>query len=238
MPAKRRLLIQAGHLSPREPGFEDGTGTNGEQDLARKIRAALVRLLRTDGRFAVFTCGGRIPNPRPFKCDLFLSLHADGAAKKTASGYCYGYPETSVQSRNLAAALSRQYDLIPRRPPRWTDNYTRNLSRYYGFSSRRVDAPVKVLVEHGFLTNPQERAWLFANVERIARAHYRAILAYYGMKPPAAAKPKPRPEPVRVNIDVGPVKLRDQSLESPKVRARLGRLVKRFGQAVMRRSDR
>jgi N-acetylmuramoyl-L-alanine amidase len=38
-----------------------------------------------------------------------------------------------------------------------------------------------VLVESGFLTNPSEQAWMFANVDHLASAQYRAILRYFGL---------------------------------------------------------
>ncbi len=39
-------------------------------------------------------------------------------------------------------------------------------------------------MEHGFLTNPAERRWLFSNLDNLAAAEYRAILKYFGLSLP------------------------------------------------------
>jgi len=52
---------------------------------------------------------------------------------------------------------------------------------------------------------------------------------------PAPAAPTPQPDVARVDIEVGNVKLENQSLENPVVRGRVSRLVRRFGSAIIRR---
>jgi N-acetyl-anhydromuramyl-L-alanine amidase AmpD len=88
---------------------------------------------------------------------------------------------------NVSAAFKRSSHWDP------GPNYTGNLTGYYGW--RRTNAPAKVLIEHGFLTNPNERAFLFSHLAEIALAEYRATLAYFGY----LVTPKPR-EPVIVNM--------------------------------------
>lgn len=175
----RRVLIQAGHVSPREPGFEAGTGTAGEQALVSAVQSALGKLLAADGRFDVTLCPGNIPDG--WTGDLFLSLHADGAANPAASGFSFGYPPDSTVGEKLADTFAAIYEKIPGAPRRRIDNYTSDLDGYYGW--RRTNAPAKLLIEHGFLTNPGERVWLTENVAAIARAHYTAILCHYNLFP-------------------------------------------------------
>jgi len=187
---KKRVLVQAGHLAPREPGFESGTGTNGEIALVTAIRDKLVGLLRADGRFEPIPMPGWI-RPRGIKVDAALFLHGDGSGNSQASGYSFGYPLYRV-NRHLAELIGDEFNKLPGHPPHHRDNYTRDLAGYYGFS--RVDTPgPEVLVEHGFLTNPRERAWLFDNVAELAKAEYRALLNYFDMDPPAPPKP-PKPQ--------------------------------------------
>jgi len=45
------------------------------------------------------------------------------------------------------------------------------------------------LVEHGFVSNPQERAWLTDNVARLAEAEYRAVCRSVGLTPDDQASP-------------------------------------------------
>lgn len=174
----RKVLLQAGHVAPREPGFE-AVGTTGEQELVLAIRSALAKLLTADGRFQVTLAPGNIPDG--WTGDLFLSLHADGAASPAASGFSFGYPPDSPASERLADTFAATYERIPGAPARRRDNNTPDLSGYYGW--RRTTAPAKLLVEHGFLTNPGERAWLTGHVTEIARSHYTAILSYYNLFP-------------------------------------------------------
>lgn len=175
---QKRLLIQAGHVAPREPGFEAGTGTSGEQELVAAIQSKLGKLLAADGRFAVTLCGGDIPDG--WKGDMFLAFHGDGALSPQASGFSFGFPPGCSECKRLADTFAAWYVQIPGAPERRRDNYTRDLSGYYGW--RRTDAPAKLLVEHGFLSNPGERAWLTGNVAAIAQAWYEGILHYFGME--------------------------------------------------------
>jgi N-acetylmuramoyl-L-alanine amidase len=188
--SRKRVLIQAGHVAPREPGFEGGTGTVREQELSLALQSRLARRLLADGRFDVTRSPGDIPNG--WTGDLFISLHGDGSGSDKASGFCFGFPPGSAESARFAALVRREFERIAGYPTHRKDNYTGNLTGYYGW--RRTNAPAKVLIEHGFLTNPNERAFLFSHLAEIALAEYRAILAYFGY----SITPKPR-EPVIVN---------------------------------------
>lgn len=237
----RRLLIQAGHVAPREPGFEPGTGTTREQELARTIQTRLSGLLSADGRFVVTLCPGDIPDG--WEGDLFLALHGDGSSNTASSGYCFGYPEGSAASKAFTLLLAGEYEKLPGHPPHRKDNYTGGLRRYYGW--RRVNAPVKVLVEHGFLTNPAERDWLFANTNKIALAWYRAVCAHYGYRPkrfrvssngPAPSTTRPKTKPRFTVVADGRELIKAQPLEP--ILARKGLLRKlagKFGQVTIRK---
>lgn len=178
-----KVLVQKGHVSPREPGFEGGTGTIREQELATLIADDLAALLRADGRFEPIVVPGDIPDG--IKVDAALFLHGDGSASSASSGFCFGYPEHRI-NKELADRIAREFELIPGHPPHRQDNYTRDLRGYYGFSRVLTLGP-EVLVEHGFLTNPGERLWLFANVKALAVAEYRALCSYFGFNPKADA---------------------------------------------------
>jgi len=175
----KRVLVQAGHVAPREPGFEGGTGTVREQELAFGVQQELVALLRNDARFEPVPVPGDIPDG--IRVDAALFLHGDGSANEAASGYCFGYPQDPANVR-LAGLLAEEINRIPGHPPHRTDNYTGGLRFYYGY--RRVNtAGPEVLIEHGFLTNPGERLWLFANLKQLARAEYVAVCRYFGFQP-------------------------------------------------------
>lgn len=183
----KTILVQAGHLAPRQPGHESQTGTGGEIDLVTRIRDQLVSLLAADGRFTVLAMPGYIPHG--IKCDAALFLHADGSVNPATSGYTFGYPAGYAVNKKLADLIDKRFRQIPHPAKRGRDNYTRDLAGYYGFGT--VDTPgPEVLVEHGFLTNPQERAWLTTHTHQLANAQYLALLDYFAMTPPV---PKPAP---------------------------------------------
>lgn len=179
----KRVLVQAGHVAPREPGFESGTGTVREQELTHALQRRLVALLQADGRFEPIPCPGDIPDGIQVHAAIFL--HGDGSANTTTDGYSMGYPDYAVNKR-LARLIAEEFDSIPHRsgPFEGGDNYTAGLRGYYGY--RRVNTPgPEVLVEHGFLTNPAEQKWLFDNLGKLARAEYIALCRFFGYAPQA-----------------------------------------------------
>lgn len=240
--SQKRVLIQAGHVKPREPGFGGGTGTAGEATFAHAVQHYLVPFLRRDGHFEVTHAHGDLPDG--WHGELFLALHADGSGNAGAKGYSFGYPtgdERRGTSVRFARLLAEEYERIPGAPRHRSDNYTAALRQYYGWY--RVRAPACVLVEHGFMTNRDERAWLEASERLIAQAHYRAICRYFGLAPlidsyKRGGKPvlvRVDTVPVRVDIEAGNVRLRGQNIAKPAVRERIARLAKRFGRVLIRR---
>ena len=174
-----RVLVQAGHVAPREPGFESGTGTVREQELTKALRRRLVKLLRRDGRFQPVPCPGDIPDG--VSVDAAIFLHGDGSVNPASTGYSFGFPVHSVNQK-LATLIDAEFQKIPGHPPHHEDNYTGGLREYYGY--RRVPTPgPEVLVEHGFLTNPGEQKWIFDNLNALARAEYRALCRFFELEP-------------------------------------------------------
>ncbi len=54
--------------------------------------------------------------------------------------------------------------------------------KYYGFGLTKTDGP-EVLVEHGFLTNPDEQEWIFSHLDELANAEYVALCEFFGFEP-------------------------------------------------------
>jgi len=184
----KTIVVQAGHNPPREPGFESGTGTRGEIEYAANVQKALGQMLVADGRFTYVPKPGKIEANT--KCDLFLSIHADGSPNQAASGYCFGFPSHPTNAR-FASILAEEIEKIPGHPPHRRDNYTEDLRGYYGFRRVSTTGP-EVLHEGGFLTNPGERLWMNANISRIANAQYVAICRWFGWPTMADAANKKR----------------------------------------------
>jgi hypothetical protein len=178
----KRVLVQAGHQAPREPGFESQTGAPGEVELVTDIQHALVRLLRQDDRFHAIPMPGKIPNGSQAEAAIFL--HADGAANTAARGYSLGFPAEFEVNRRLAHMIADEIEKLPGHPPRRPDNNTVDMAEYYGYGL--VDTPgPEVLVEHGFVTNPQEHQWLTRHVDELAQAEFNALLRFFHLTAPA-----------------------------------------------------
>lgn len=174
-----RILIQAGHVAPREPGFEGGTGTVREQELTARVQGALAAKFAADERFAVTLCPGDIPDG--WAGDVALYLHGDGSGNPSARGYSFGWPVNAPGGGPaLAARIAQGFGGIGHPGGHHTDNYTGGLRHYYGYS--RTHAGTKVLVEHGFLTNAVEQAWLFEHVGELAAVEYESVVDHLGLK--------------------------------------------------------
>ncbi len=175
----KRILVQAGHKPPLQPGIP-GTGAPGEAPLMAEIQQAVVRVLEHDGRFKAIAVPGEIPGG--LQVDAALFLHADGVDNTSVRGFCFGYPTGSKDTevnRDLAELIAAEFNKLPGHPPRRADNPTADAHYYYGFRIVETPGP-EVLIEHGFVTNPTEHAWLKSHVEQIAQAEHAALCRYFG----------------------------------------------------------
>jgi hypothetical protein len=174
----KRILVQAGHQRPLQPGFETQTGAPGEAELVADIQHTLVGLLNHDPDFHGIPAPGHIdPN---VDVDGALYLHADGAANPSAGGYSVGYPPGFEVNSRLAQLIADEIEKIPGHPHRRPDNNTNDMKFYYGFGLVQTPGP-EVLVEHGFVTNTAEHQWLKAHVDELARAGHNALRRFFGL---------------------------------------------------------
>jgi N-acetylmuramoyl-L-alanine amidase len=177
-PTKRRILVQAGHNKPLQPGHLSETGANGEAQLVARIQKRLVAILQRDTRFEPIAMPGKIPGGT--KADAAVFLHGDGAGP-TATGFSFGFPDATV-NKKLANLIASEFAKIPGHPHRRHDNGTPDAHFYYGF--RLVDSKgPETLIEHGFLSNPTEKQWMQRHVPQLARAEYVAICRSFGLTP-------------------------------------------------------
>ena len=183
---KLLVLVQAGHEAPRQNS--GATGAEGEhiseRVLVADIADRLANKLNADPLFQAVRVPGVIPrDARDDLYDACLYLHADGSTRASARGFCFGY---QGRSSRLADLIAERFLLIRGCPPRGEDNYTENLRRYYGFRHTRTRRQEgEVLVEHGFVTNAADEAWMMSNKNAIAEAEYQALRVYLGADRPA-----------------------------------------------------
>jgi flagellum-specific peptidoglycan hydrolase FlgJ len=183
MATKRRILVQAGHMRPLDPGHSAQTGARGEADLVARIQKRLVAILEGDNRFDPLPMPGLIPKGTP--ADAAVFLHADGAANPKASGFSFGFPDPPI-NKKLADLIADEFTKIPGHPHRRPDNGTEDEHFYYGFNRVSSTGP-ETLVEHGFVSNPGEMRWMKDHVSDLARAEYNAICRFFGLNPAAGS---------------------------------------------------
>lgn len=174
------LVIQSGHYG-RTSG---ATGGPGERELMiRYARAAKDLVDQVPGWEAVIIPadadveGDDDPYQR-YRGDAFIALHADATGSSSARGGSVGYRNTP--GRELAHAWKDAWraEVGDNIAPYRADNYTTNLSGYYG--TRRAVAVGNTrccIVEHGFMTNSTEREYLEleSTVQKAARAVCKAV---------------------------------------------------------------
>lgn len=166
------IALQRGHCF-RKTG---ATGTYKEQEFAAGVGAITADLLRQRGHHVyLLTADEPVPG-----ADVFVALHTDGATNPARRGASVGYP--SAEGGRLARAWKAAHQLHGYPGGFLPDNYTDALRGYYGFG--RSSARWEFLAEHGTTTNPDDVAWLFANIARCAQAHVDAIGAVVGHPTP------------------------------------------------------
>jgi hypothetical protein len=112
--------------------------------MAAALRAAGLRVARRPADY-----------PEHDTARVAIFIHFDGSAPACASGTSVGFPATTPHA--FVAAWERTYrTAFPFKNV--GENISTNEEHYYGF--RKVDAPVKMLIEYGEITCPAQAAWL------------------------------------------------------------------------------
>lgn len=152
------ILISAGHEGRPEscarfPKHHCNLGTAGERAWTPVVADEATRILRSEG-FTVAREPADFDGTYDVKAAVFI--HFDGTNTPCTSGASIGYHTTASQH---AAQLWRQSysSVFPFRFQ--SDNFTKNLSDYYGFRQVRASDGALVL-ELGELTCPEQKAWL------------------------------------------------------------------------------
>lgn len=173
--ARPVVWVQAGHATPREPGYEDGTGAAGgpfetEAGFTLPVARRIVRQLRACGGDARMTPGRVTPLAAPGA--VFVSIHHDAPGGRAAIVWATcpderiarrpgRRPPTQVgdaveaRSRDLALSVHRRYAAV-HGPDNGADGdlaspagraAPRDLREYHGFF--RTDAGARVVIEAG-----------------------------------------------------------------------------------------
>ncbi|PZR56762.1 MAG: hypothetical protein DLM50_07410 [Candidatus Meridianibacter frigidus] len=159
------VLIGAGHQGRPQsckffPSHKCNLGAAGERELTPLVADEAAKILRAQGVSLV-----RVPADfsQHYRVQEAVFLHFDGAQPPCSSRASIGYArqQDEAAARNWRQLYGGYWPFGFHR-----DNFTANLSGYYGF--RQVQASDAALViEFGELSCLPQRAWLHANIKKL-----------------------------------------------------------------------
>lgn len=186
----KRVGIQAGHWKNKEVPEElsglkrSGNGAVGggknEAEIVLEISNKVKTLLEKEG-VLVDLLPATIP-PDYF-ANAFVSIHADGNANTSVSGYKIASPQTDFSRKSvlLAEILKKTYK--EKTALGYDENITRRMSAYYAFNWRRYEHALHpmtpaVIVETGFITSPKDRNLIVSNQNQVATGIANGIIEF------------------------------------------------------------
>ena len=184
-----KIYIDQGH-NPRSPNTgAEGNGLR-EQDITYDVGTRLAELLRQNGNFDVrvsrqtqttqlgtsnaSSLRARVDDANSWGADYFISIHTNASSQASANGtevLVYSQPSVSA---NLAEDILREVTEI-------TGLQSRGVKSRPGLYVLRKTIMPAVLVELGFITNPQDARAMRDNPNLFARGIYQGVLNFLGL---------------------------------------------------------
>lgn len=158
------LVVEKGHCY-RSTGT---TGTTGEQDYATVTANAITAAINGVNGWQVKQ---KLADSGSYAGNAFVALHCDGSTNSSARGSSVGFQsnEGSVFGLDFMTHYAALGWTGGFRPP----NYTEGLAEYYGVRNAiHANNRRAIIVECGFMTNPQDKALMTGpgGPERVAHA--------------------------------------------------------------------
>lgn len=116
--------------------------------------------------------------------DLYWSIHSN-AGEASARGWCAFYWKGSAQGERLAKLYAKQVQALGLPLYSGDGIYPSEKGTWSDFHELRETHMIAVLTENGFMTNTEDFKYIFQNLnghyDKLARAHAKAILEYFGI---------------------------------------------------------
>lgn len=185
-----RVGIQVGHWKNSEvPEELDGLKRNGggasgggktEVDTVLVIARKVQVLLESKG-VVVDLIPATVPPD--YLADAFVSIHADGNANPSVSGFKIASPQRDFSGKSLSLVEELNSAYAKETKLAQDSNITRRMSGYYAFNWRRYVHTVHpmtpaVIVETGFMTSPTDRTVIVTNPDKSARGIANGIINF------------------------------------------------------------
>ena len=184
-----KIYIDQGHNPLNPNAGAEGNGYR-EQDIVYRIGVELARLLRQDSSFEVrlsrpdpntqlgssnsTSLRLRVEDANAWGADYFISLHTNASSNSAATGseaFAFSRPSPAFSlGEALLVGLTNATGLRNRGMKVRTNLYV----------LRKTQMPA-VLVELGFITNPDDARLMVERPELFAEGLYNGILAYTGV---------------------------------------------------------
>ena len=186
-----KVYIDQGH-NPR--GFNTGAEGNGffEQDLTYAVGVILYDYLLADPNFEPrlsrptedtvlgtsnsSSVTARVREANEWGADVLISLHANASINPSATGTeALIYSKSSTEAFNIATDILKEMNLI-------TGLRNRGIVERPGLYILRRSKMPAVLVEMGFITNPNDAELMAYSPSLFALGVYRGLLDYYNIR--------------------------------------------------------
>ena len=183
-----KIYVDQGHNPENPNAGAEGNGLR-EQDITYRVGIELAELLRGNPDFEVRlsrptpTTGlgssnttslqARVNDANAWGADYFISLHTNASSIPSATGveaFAYSRPSRGFSlGEDIVEGISEATGL-----------QNRGMKVRPGLYVLRNTAMPAVLVEMGFITNPEDAALMNNNPALFARGIYNGILEYFG----------------------------------------------------------
>jgi len=177
-----RVGCQLGHV-PRTSGK---TGTGGccgetEQDYVKRLFNTLEPKLQAAGHTPIKI----LADPPSYPAmDVFVAFHCDGSDDSSSRGCSFGFHDdlnNAAASKAFGNRWRAEHNAAGFPGGNRPTNYTGALAHYYALRpASEAGADQAIVVEFGFLTNRADNDWLIENVDRVANALVRTVVAFHG----------------------------------------------------------
>jgi LysM repeat protein len=206
-----KVALSFGHdENTYETGGGKGVKVNGkvyeEYHFNKAVGEKVNAILKAHGVTTLVVTGSlsnRTSKANSWDADIYWSIHANAGASSARglAGFYYEGSKTGLKLAQLYAKYCKAENF-----PVYSGDYIYESQRgtWSDFHELRQTAMPALLTENGFMTNPEDFKLIFLNQgnfhNRLAYAHSKAILEYFGIKYDAyksGEKKKPAPTPVK-----------------------------------------
>lgn len=184
-----KVALQVGHWKNNEfpeelSKLQGNTGAKGDGKLEWEVNLEIVKktaeLLNNKG-INVEILPATVPPG--YWADVFIAVHADGNTDTNKSGFKAAAPwrDFTGNADSLLASIEKEYKKATGLVK--DDNITRNMRGYYAFSWWKYEHAIHpmtpaVILETGYLTNPEDRKIIVNQPEISARGLVNGITSY------------------------------------------------------------